>query len=149
MFVRAGTVSRREILLILLPGTSQHTNQLKCLFSPSNRSQSKQTKISITIMLLKHSSLLLLCATTMIDIVRGQDNPESYFAGADNETYVEWLRDVNYTKSTFLSNPRDETKGAALHWTIDGEKIRLAVAAKAKGWSGFGTYLLQYCGDFH
>lgn len=68
-------------------------------------------------MFLKRSSVFLLSVTTMIGVALSQDSPESYFAGTRNEAYVGWLRDTNYTKSKFLSNPGDETEGIALHWT--------------------------------
>jgi len=65
-------------------------------------------------------------------------DPASYFAGADNEAYLDWLNKVSYDRSEFLPSPAGNSTGAALHWTIQDEKIYLAVAAKATAWVGFG-----------
>jgi Copper type II ascorbate-dependent monooxygenase, N-terminal domain/DOMON domain/Copper type II ascorbate-dependent monooxygenase, C-terminal domain len=65
-------------------------------------------------------------------------DPAAYFGGSGNEGYVAWLRGVSYDKTVFLPSTNDDAKGVALHWTIEGETIKLAVAAKATGWVAFG-----------
>jgi hypothetical protein len=63
-----------------------------------------------------------------------------YF-GNDAEEYASWLASNNtfYARHTFLSAPLNPQDGMAIHWTIQGEEIQLAVAARATGWLGFGT----------
>jgi dopamine beta-monooxygenase len=70
-------------------------------------------------------------------LVEAQQDPASYFTGDNNEAYITWLQQSSYEKSSFLPNKSGEL-GAAIHWTIDSNKIYLAVATKATGWAGFG-----------
>jgi DOMON domain/Copper type II ascorbate-dependent monooxygenase, N-terminal domain/Copper type II ascorbate-dependent monooxygenase, C-terminal domain len=65
-------------------------------------------------------------------------DPSSYFGGSGNEGYTAWLRGAWYSRTAFIESAQDERSGVALHWTIEGETIKLAVAAKAEGWVGFG-----------
>jgi dopamine beta-monooxygenase len=65
-------------------------------------------------------------------------DPSAYFGGSGNEGYLAWLTTVKYDKSVFVGSNKDDAKGVALHWTIDGESIKLAVAAQASGWVAFG-----------
>lgn len=67
-----------------------------------------------------------------------KEDPTSFFGGIENEAYLEWLQKASYERTEFLPSPAGNSTGAALHWTIHGEKIFLAVAAKATGWLGFG-----------
>ena len=66
---------------------------------------------------------------------------QTYFSSTDNAPYLSWLsahRDV-YGNQIFLPKAASE-EGVAFHWSIDNESntIRIAVAAKATGWLGFG-----------
>ena len=67
--------------------------------------------------------------------------PAEYFGDA-NAPYVAWLTsrgESNFDHSAFLAGDI-EGEGVAVHWTIDDDAstIRLAVAARATGWVGFG-----------
>ena len=62
----------------------------------------------------------------------------SYFNGTDNAAYVNWLQQASYNKSTFLASTTEEGNGVALLWTTNDVNINVAVAARAKGWVGFG-----------
>jgi Copper type II ascorbate-dependent monooxygenase, N-terminal domain/DOMON domain len=64
--------------------------------------------------------------------------PSAYFGGSSNEGYLAWLSKMQYDKSVFIGSNKDDAKGVALHWTIEGETIKLAVAAHASGWVAFG-----------
>jgi hypothetical protein len=56
------------------------------------------------------------------------------------EEYAAWLNRTSlYERHTFLAAPQNPNDGMAVHWTIKGEEIRLAVAARTTGWLGFGT----------
>jgi hypothetical protein len=54
------------------------------------------------------------------------EDPFTYFDGNDNNAYLEWLKGANYDRSTFLPSALGPTKGAAIHWTISGDKIYLS-----------------------
>lgn len=60
-----------------------------------------------------------------------------------NEEYTVWLnsKGSQYKQHTFLETSSDPTDGMAVHWTIEDDMIRMAVAAEAKGWMGFGTII--------
>jgi dopamine beta-monooxygenase len=66
-------------------------------------------------------------------------DPSTYFGGSDNGGYTSWLQGVSnrYKKTAFVDATQDGA-GVALHWTISGDTINLAVAARATGWVGFG-----------
>jgi hypothetical protein len=67
------------------------------------------------------------------------NSPAEYFGGIDNDAYVDWSQSVSrYTSSLFLPSNADPDLGAALHWSIEGDSVFLAVAARATGWVGFG-----------
>jgi Copper type II ascorbate-dependent monooxygenase, C-terminal domain/DOMON domain/Copper type II ascorbate-dependent monooxygenase, N-terminal domain len=55
----------------------------------------------------------------------------------DRQPYLDWLKSVSYTRSTFLPGTVTGT-GAAIHWSIVGKEIRLGVAVRATGWAAFG-----------
>jgi hypothetical protein len=64
---------------------------------------------------------------------------------ATNE-YTAWLANhtrsnSSYARHAFLASIDDPSDGMAVHWTIQGESIRLAVAARTTGWLGFGTLM--------
>lgn len=69
------------------------------------------------------------------------DDPQSYFGGANHQTYLEWMSDNNiagkYNSSVYMP-ARGDSKGAAVHWSVDDEYFYVAVAARATGWLGFG-----------
>ena len=70
-----------------------------------------------------------------------QSNRSTYFGGIDNGEYTSWLetRGSHYSQSVFLDvGGEDESLGMAVHWSIVGHEIQLAVAARATGWVGFG-----------
>ena len=68
------------------------------------------------------------------------DDPKSYFDALDNEAYLSWLElpSVAYDSSFFLPSSAAPESGVALHWSLDNDRIMLAVAARATGWVGFG-----------
>jgi hypothetical protein len=74
----------------------------------------------------------------------------TYFGNTNNTDteYTAWLATATppYARNTFLPALTDPTDGMAVHWTIQGETIQLAVAAKTTGWLGFGTYIQLRCG---
>jgi len=79
--------------------------------------------------------LLLIC----IAGIQSQDTTEfsSHFGGVNHQEYISWLSTrARYSESLYL--PADGDQGAAVHWTIDGDTIRLAVVARAQGWIGLG-----------
>ena len=68
------------------------------------------------------------------------DDPTSYFNASDNAAYLSWLLSSSaaYDASFFLPSSAAPESGVALHWTLDNDRIMLAVAARATGWVGFG-----------
>jgi hypothetical protein len=87
---------------------------------------------------MKLSSLLFLSLFYGHQSLAQAKDPAAYFGGSGNEGYVAWLQGLSYDKTVFLESTNDDAKGVALHWTIEGETIKLAVAAKATGWVAFG-----------
>lgn len=67
------------------------------------------------------------------------NRPTEYFGASDNDAYLDWSKSVSrYTSSLYLPSNADPDLGAAVHWSIEGDSIFLAVAARATGWVGFG-----------
>jgi len=70
------------------------------------------------------------------------NSPELYFGGNSNaQAYIDWSTSQNamrYNASLFLESTADPANGVAVHWKIEDDTLHLAVAAKAKGWVGFG-----------
>lgn len=70
------------------------------------------------------------------------NTPEQYFGGtADRQPYLDWIAaktvEERYNASTFL--PGSEAgQGAAIHWTIQGDELHMALAVRAMGWAAFG-----------
>jgi hypothetical protein len=81
--------------------------------------------------------LLLSLLIEYLSLTLAKD-PSTYFGGSGNEGYLSWLNKVQYDKSVFVVSNMDNAKGVALHWTIEGETIKLAVAAQASGWVAIG-----------
>jgi len=69
------------------------------------------------------------------------NDPPSYFGGSDHQSYLDWISDfeiaVKYNSSVFLPS-RQDSFGAAVHWSADDDFFYVAVAARATGWIGFG-----------
>jgi hypothetical protein len=70
-------------------------------------------------------------------------DPTLYFGSTDNQVYVDWVnskKDANLSSAFFNASSTDVTQGAAVHWKVDetNQELYLAVAARAKGWLGFG-----------
>jgi hypothetical protein len=88
------------------------------------------------------SSLVLVCmsvAAATAQTLSNSNIPAEYFGGSDNDVYLDWADGVSrYTSSVFLPSNADPNLGAAVHWSIEGDSIFLAVAARATGWLGFG-----------
>ena len=62
------------------------------------------------------------------------------FSTVTQNAYTDWVAQIgaNYDVSALLP-PGDPTDvKLAVHWSIVGDKIHLAVAAEATGWLGFG-----------
>jgi DOMON domain/Copper type II ascorbate-dependent monooxygenase, C-terminal domain/Copper type II ascorbate-dependent monooxygenase, N-terminal domain len=79
----------------------------------------------------------LLLFQVSLTLVSAKD-PPTYFGGSDNEGYISWLGGTSYERSSFIESTQVEGSGVAVHWTVEGDTIKLAVAAKATGWVGFG-----------
>ena len=89
---------------------------------------------------MKH--LLFLASYICITGFVAATPPAEYFPAGINAPYLSWLTsrgESSFDHSTFLPGTA-ENGGVAVHWTIDDStsKIRLAVAAPATGWAGFG-----------
>ena len=91
----------------------------------------------------KHLPFLVVClAGFAAAAAAAAVPPAEYFSTDINAPYVSWLTsrgEANFDHSAFLPGTT-EGDGVAVHWTIDDatSKIRLAVAAPATGWVGFG-----------
>lgn len=91
-------------------------------------------------------SILAAVSSTATALDNSTHAATLYFPTDSNAAYLSWLeqRGVGYGSSVFLSSRESEAdsdnNGAAIHWQIDQDasKIRLAVAARATGWVGFG-----------
>jgi hypothetical protein len=67
------------------------------------------------------------------------NSPAEYFGASDNDAYLDWSESVSrYSSSLYFPSNADPDLGAAVHWSIEGDSIFLAVAARATGWVGFG-----------
>jgi dopamine beta-monooxygenase len=73
----------------------------------------------------------------LLSLAQAKD-PSTYFGGSDTEAYTAWLQGASYGKTAFIESTQAPGAGVALHWTIEDETIKLAVAARATGWVGFG-----------
>lgn len=82
-------------------------------------------------------TLLTIGAIYSAFVVDAQQDPSSYFSGDNNEAYTDWLQQQSYEMASFITSNSGEI-GVALHWTTDETKIKIAIAAKATGWVGFG-----------
>ena len=84
-------------------------------------------------------ALVALCFRGLAQ-AQSQD-PTEFFDATDNDAYLQWLQDAtrDYERTLFLPSPAGPFDGAAIHWTIEGDSIYLAVAARATGWVGFGV----------
>jgi hypothetical protein len=89
-----------------------------------------------------YSLLSLVCVFMNVTAATAQtlsSSPADYFGGSDNDAYLDWSNGVSrYKGSMFLPSNADPDLGAAVHWSIEGDSIFLAVAARATGWLGFG-----------
>jgi DOMON domain/Copper type II ascorbate-dependent monooxygenase, C-terminal domain len=95
-----------------------------------------------------HRFVLLLFAfvsTTSSTAVPPCEDPtvSEHFGGVNNEAYLTWARergDVTYNVSAYFASTgtNDTTQGAALYWKVEPEYVRVAFAARATGWIGFG-----------
>lgn len=121
--------------------------------SSRSTGRSKLTKYmyNYTMHLLGHPSatrLLFLWSILSVTIAKTSESPNAnaFLSSKNNECYLTWIANHghNYKKSLYLptstKRKSDESHGVAIHWSIDttSETIRLAVAARAKGWVGFG-----------
>ena len=59
------------------------------------------------------------------------------FDGIDHKSYTDWLQSVSYIRSIYLPGS-SSGEGAAVHWSLLGDEIHLAVAVRATGWAAFG-----------
>ena len=95
--------------------------------------------------------LALLCTAVGALSTNTTTKAVSFFGGADNTTYSEWLdaRSSRFDHALFLQSTSGVSgEGTAFHWSIVDQNdttntvsepfIRIAVAAQAKGWVGFG-----------
>ena len=89
------------------------------------------------------SNFSLLFSVTVwwwLDSVANAQTPSDYFGGLNHDAYLSWSNtsSYSYVTSVFLESSANATKGVAVHWTLNATHIRLAVAARATGWVGFG-----------
>lgn len=84
--------------------------------------------------------LLIILACVGSEVVATEVDPSSFFGGNDNQAYLDWLENVNYTSYQFITTSADPDAGAAIHWRISRDKqyLNLAIAVRATGWVGFG-----------
>jgi hypothetical protein len=83
---------------------------------------------------------MLLSGASLFCLLLASSNrvlAQDAFNGADDATYVDWLEAADYSRHIFLPGPTPED-GAAIHWSITTDQIKLAVAVRATGWSAFG-----------
>lgn len=68
------------------------------------------------------------------------DSPLEYFGGSDAGVYQSWASKNNqgYTRSAWFPSTSSPSKGVALHWRMEEDRIHMGVAARATGWVGFG-----------
>lgn len=85
------------------------------------------------------SSFITLCTTTSF-LTSTAHGGTSYFAGSNNQGYLDWLATVSYNQSTFIASDSNPDQGVAVHWNIasGNTTIQLAIVAPATGWSAFG-----------
>ena len=68
----------------------------------------------------------------------------SAFEGIDRQDYLDWYEandiSTSYPNIVYMpgSDPNKPENGVAVHWNVQGDSVYLAVAARAKGWVGFG-----------
>ena len=57
-----------------------------------------------------------------------------------DDGYLQWLAQSSYTQKTYIPTVSDECLGMSLHWHVNvtSSKVRIAVAAQAKGWASVG-----------
>jgi Copper type II ascorbate-dependent monooxygenase, N-terminal domain/Copper type II ascorbate-dependent monooxygenase, C-terminal domain/DOMON domain len=78
---------------------------------------------------------LLICLCSAILAISSDSSP---FGGRNDDVYREWLRNVTFTRHTWLESFTNSDIGVAVHWNIHDEYIHLGIACKATGWVGFG-----------
>ena len=90
---------------------------------------------------------VLLCLLACTSRTLAFQVEQSYFGGSDNEPYLEWANrrgETSFDHSYFLEAAASPGDGTAFHWSIhngtttEAGSIRIAVAARAQGWVGFG-----------
>ncbi|CAJ1960438.1 unnamed protein product [Cylindrotheca closterium] len=99
---------------------------------------------------LNNKSVLLLALLLQLllgnaPVVATKEVAEAYFDGFVETTeqagYTDWLNanfGTSYSQHSFLSTSSATGSGAAVFWTINGDEISFAVAARATGWLSFG-----------
>ena len=90
---------------------------------------------------MKSSSISAIVALgTMLFLTSTAQEDTEYFAGSNNQAYLDWLSTVSYNQSLFIASDSNPDQGVAVHWNIDRDNstIQLAVVAPASGWSAFG-----------
>jgi dopamine beta-monooxygenase len=80
---------------------------------------------------------LLIFFSFLLYLAQAKD-PSTYFGGSGIGEYTAWLLGASYGKTAFIESTQVDGAGVALHWNIEGDTIKLAVAARATGWVGFG-----------
>ena len=133
----AGTLENDNLVGVNI-NTNTHCNS----FSQKSRRKLDFNFNAIAIMLFSIAlhvvgAAFLSCITTAQQI---SNDPPSYFGGTQNQEYLDWVGsgiDTKYNSSVYLPSI-DQANGAAIHWTVDGDWLHIAVAARCSGWIGFG-----------
>ena len=133
----AGTLENDNLVGVNI-NTNTHCNS----FSQKSRRKLDLTFNAIAVMLFS-IALHVVGAAFLSSITTAQqisNDPPSYFGGTQNQEYLDWVRsgiDSKYNSSVYLPSI-DQANGAAVHWTVDGDWLHIAVAARCSGWIGFG-----------
>jgi len=88
------------------------------------------------------ASILLVTTSALSSSVRSLNecgNPlDPSFTNISSNGYSEWKATATYENSVYLPTKSDPCNGMAFHWAIVSDKIKIAVAVKATGWSAIG-----------
>lgn len=119
-----------------LVDTVQRAARIHCSSPTHQREHHRGTSSTM-----KHVTSITLWCVLNVLVTKFVNGSPAFFGGANHAEYVEWIETSagQYSRSSFLPSLDSASSGVALHWTIEGENIRLAVAARATGWVGFGT----------
>jgi hypothetical protein len=133
--VRGGPVRGQKVFLPFVAVSTTHFSTLLVKYTIM------ATTFRWLILLLLCCISCCTCGVAAIVVNDASPPPPTYFGGSDHSEFVAWLqrRTIPYQRSAFIPSPHSPSLGIAVYWTIQGERINIAVAAKATGWVGFGA----------